>query len=218
MAKKSKIPLVIVGTGGHAKVIGEIAKLNRSFKFLGFIEDHKPLDQACKPVLGGMAFLEKLKKKNKGLRVVIAIGDNAKRRKVAELVGSESVAIIHPQAIVCASATIAPGSVVMAGAVINPHVQIGRHCIVNTGAILDHDCVVEDFASVAPGSVLGGAVTIKCQSAVGMGSVVLHGVTVGAYTVVGAGAVVTKDVADQVVSYGVPAKVIRSREKAESYL
>jgi len=218
MAKKLKIPIVIVGTGGHAKVIAEIAKLNRSFKFLGFLDQKAALDPYCKPVLGDLNCLEKLKKKNKGLRMIVAIGDNAKRRLVVEANGIESVAMVHPEAVVSPSATIAPGSVVMAGAIINPHVKIGHHCIVNTGAILDHDCQMEDFSSVAPGSVLGGAVQIKVQSAIGMGAVILHGVTVGAYSVVGAGAVVTKNIADQVIAYGVPSKTIRSRTKTEPYL
>lgn len=218
MPKKIKIPVVIVGTGGHAKVIAEIAKLNRSFKFLGFVDQKEAVDPACKPVLGDLNCLDKLKKKNKGLRVVFAIGDNAKRRQVAETNTIESVAMVHPKAVVSSSATISPGSVVMAGATINPHVKIGRHCIVNTGAILDHDCLMEDFSSVAPGCVLGGAVQIKCQSAIGIGAVILHGVTVGAYSVIGAGAVVTKDIPEQVVTYGVPSKTIRSRTKTEPYL
>ena len=106
----------------------------------------------------------------------------------------------------------------MAGAVINSGTQVGRHCIVNTSARVDHDSVLGDFVSVAPGATLGGSVHVGEYSAISLGASVIHGITIGHDTVIGAGAVVVRNVDSNVVAYGVPARVVRRRERGQRYL
>ena len=106
--------------------------------------------------------------------IIIAIGDNAKRRQVAlEHEGMRPAMVygkaIHPSAIVDSSAIIGVGTVIMAGAVIQAGARIGKHCIVNTCASIDHDCIVWDYAHIAPGAHLCGHVEVGEGSLVGVG-------------------------------------------------
>lgn len=139
--------------------------------------------------------------------VVIAIGDNAQRMKVAGDWQFAWETVVHPAAYVDPTASLGAGTVVFAGAVIQPGATIGRHVIVNTGATIDHDCVVGDFAHIAPGAHLAGSVKVGAGVLMGIGSVALPGVKIGDWTTVGAGAVVTRDLSGGGVAYGVPAKI-----------
>ncbi len=106
----------------------------------------------------------------------------------------------------------------MAGAVVNPNSNIGRHCIVNTNSSVDHDNHIHDFASVGPGAVTGGGVTLGTYSAIGLGACVAESVRIGKNSVIGAGATVVRDIPDSVIAFGTPARVIRSRALDEPYL
>ena len=100
---------------------------------------------------------------------IVAIGDNADRKRVSkEFRGVWGIAI-HPTAYVSKSAHLEPGVVVMAHAVIQPHAFIGAHAIVNTGATVDHHCRVGAYAHIAPGAHLCGNVEIGEGTLVGVG-------------------------------------------------
>src|SRR5690606_20226419 len=98
---------------------------------------------------------------NTPLPAHLAIGDNRVRRDLAATKPPSGwMQAVHPSALVDPAARIGAGSLVALGAIIQAGASIGAHVIVNTGAIVEHDCVVEDFAHVAPGSVLGGGVHV----------------------------------------------------------
>lgn len=101
---------------------------------------------------------------------IIAIGDNASRKREAEsLMEARFATLIHPGAIVSPSATIGNGTVIMAGAIVQAQARIGRHVIVNTGATVDHHAIIGDFAHIAPGAHLCGGVEIGEGALVGCG-------------------------------------------------
>lgn len=140
-------------------------------------------------------------------QVVLALGANAIRRKLAAAARCRFVSIVHPAAIVDATVRLGAGSVVFAGVVIQPDTAIGAHAIVNTAASIDHDCVLGEAVHVAPGSRLAGNVTLGDEVFLGIGAVVIAGITIGARTTIGAGAAVVRDLPDGVVAVGVPARV-----------
>jgi acetyltransferase-like isoleucine patch superfamily enzyme len=84
--------------------------------------------------------------------------------------------------------------------------------------VLEHESVLKDFASLAPGAVVGGRSTIGERSAVGLGASVKHGISVGDDTIIGANSYVHRDISDELVAYGSPARVVRSREPGDTYL
>ena len=110
------------------------------------------------------------------------------------------------------------GVVIMAGCTINPNSKVGDFCFFATGAILEHDCTMHDFASISAGSLTGGKVVIGKYTALTLGVIVMDRVTIGENVVVGSGSLVTKDLPDNVLVYGTPAVIVRSRKKGEKFL
>jgi sugar O-acyltransferase (sialic acid O-acetyltransferase NeuD family) len=123
--------------------------------------------------------------------------------------GLRPVSIIHSTAFVDESAVLGEGIQVMAGAIILPGVRIGKQCIINTKASVDHDCTLEDGIELTPGVTLCGNVHIETNAWICAGATVLPWIRVGHDSVVGAGSVVTKDVRNNKLVYGVPAREIR---------
>jgi sugar O-acyltransferase (sialic acid O-acetyltransferase NeuD family) len=223
----------VYGASGHGKVVLDIL-LCCGVSVDGFIDDGQPMSVTMGPqaapnpgtlrvpstlVLGlpivgdGDWLAAEAKKAEKGsLAVALGIGDNAARQRISRrcvAAGVEVVSAVHPAAVVARSAVIGGGAVLMAGAVVNPDAVIGTGAIVNTGAVVEHDCSVGIFAHISPNAALGGAARVGDLSHVGLCAAVLPGKAVGARSIVGAGAVVTRDLPDDVVAAGVPARVLR---------
>jgi UDP-N-acetylbacillosamine N-acetyltransferase len=209
--------LVIWGASGHARVVADIVRLRGEHDIAGFLDD---TDGAAgrtflgAPVLGGRDRLASLR--GKGVtHVLLGFGDGAARLRLAPLVRDAGLAFataVHPSAVVAADVAVGDGTVIAAGAVVNPATSLGEHVIVNTRASVDHDCAIGRGAHVAPGATLGGWVRVGEAAWVGLGASVRDRVRIGSGAVVGAGAVVVHDVPDDVVAYGVPARVIRRTE------
>lgn len=201
--------ITVIGAGGHAKVVVATA-LAAGLAVVGVYDDDPALTGTFLfgvPVWGRICDLEIAG----GQPLVLAVGDNATRRRlVALLTGAKWATIVHPRAIVHESVRLEPGCVVFAGAVIQPESRVGAHVIVNTGAIIDHDCRIGDFAHLAPGSCLAGNVRVGDGCLVGVGSVVGPGVRLGDWSVLGAGGVAMSDLPVNTIAVGVPAKVRKS--------
>ncbi len=202
--------IIIVGAGGHGAVVADIVH-----DAVAFV-DELPLKAGTR-VLGlpvfGLAALQEVEHEG----IVIAIGDNALRRAMTERLlaaGERLMSAIHPSAIVAASALIAEGAVVSAGAIVMPRAVVGRGVILNTKSSIDHDCAIGEYAHIAPGATLGGSVRIGEETLIGTGASVVAGVSIGRRSVIGAGAVVVRDIRDDVVALGVPARITRDRRSA----
>ena len=222
---KNKPNIVIIGASGHASVVCDIVRSQDKYRVVGFIDKNLPLGKSCNglEILGREEDIPELVKSVDLQGALIAIGDNYSRwqifkriRKIApELLFVDA---IHPDSCVAETAELGAGTVIMAGVVVNPRCRIGEFCILNTAASLDHDSVMEDYSCLAPGVVTGGNVFIGKFSAVCIGASLTHNIKIGSRTVVGAGSVVLDDLPDQVLAYGTPARVVRSRKKDEPYL
>jgi acetyltransferase EpsM len=207
------IKLVVIGAGGHARVVTDIARL-RGYAIVGFLDDLNPQRHGAErfgaTILGGLDHLGALGQS--GVRCAfVAVGDcHARLRLAAHAAdaGFELPMLAHPSAVLAADTAVGPGTVLAAGAIVNPGARLGGNVIVNTAASVDHDCVIEDGVHVACGARLAGGVQVGRGSWIGIGAVVREGVRIGAGTVIGAGALVLKDVPDLVVAYGAPARVI----------
>lgn len=217
--------IVIIGASGHAKVIIDIVEREKRFTIAGLLDMSRKAGDALLgyPILGPEESLPEWQEVFGIKGGIVAIGDNWIRKKVVEKIrridpNFQFVSSVHPHASIGKNVTIGEGTVVMAGAVINPDSKIGRFCILNTGSSLDHDGKMGDFSSLAPGVTTGGNVEIGAHSAVSLGAHIIHGIRIGAHSVIGAGATVLEDIPDYAVAYGVPARVVREREKGEKYL
>ena len=206
-------PLVVIGGGGHAKVVIELLEDSGAFEIAGCIASGGPESVLGVPVLGDDSCLAR--QYAAGIRkAFVAVGDNSLRRRLSKMVadlGFQLVNAVSPRATVSRRAELRSGIAIMAGAVINSCSRIGSGCIVNTGAVVDHDCLIADWAHVAPGSSLAGNVSIGEGAFLGVGTRVIPHISIGAWATVGAGAVVIRDVPSGATAVGVPAKIIASR-------
>ena len=217
--------IVLIGASEHAKVVMDVIEKEGKYKIYGLIDSFKPAGEKVfgYEILGTEDKLVELFSSGKVTSGLITIGDNWTRFQMAEKVlkllpDFQFVSSVHPSANIARGVTIGVGSVLMAGVVVNSDSTIGDFCIMNTRSSLDHDSVMGDFSSLAPGATTGGKVAIGSFSVVSLGASVVHSVNIGEHTVLGAGALVLQDVPAHCVAYGVPAKVVRTRQAGEKYL
>lgn len=195
--------IILFGASGHCKVVADA--LLASGKTVSLILDDNP---KCGEIFGISVKLfdnDDLIGKN----LLLAIGNNAVRKKLSAKFDANFVTAIHPNSIVSKFATVGTGSVVLAGAIINPDAVIGRHAIVNTGAVIEHDCFVGDFAHISPNASLAGNVSIGEGTHIGIGASVIQGVKIGKWAIIGAGTAVIADVEDFAVVVGTPGRTIK---------
>jgi hypothetical protein len=140
--------IVIVGAGGHCKVvidtIEEINKIEKTYEILGILDDSKEIKKVLGyPILGDT---ESLKNFDEDVDYHIAIGNNEVREKIyINNKSREFISIKHPSSIVSKYAIIEIGSYIGAGVIINAETYIGMGTIVNTGSIIEHDAHVGEF-------------------------------------------------------------------------
>ena len=208
--------IIILGAGGHGRVVLDIVQQAREHVVKGFLDSNPQLwgrrvDGV--PVLGGTDLLPDLAAK--GIEgAVVAIGDNGIRRQFADQVdasGLELANAIHPSANLARTVTVGCNVVIAAGALVCAHCQIGDSVILNTGCIVDHESMVGTAAHICPGVKLAGHVTIESGAFVGIGATVIQNVRIGYDAVIGAGSVVIEDVEPMTTVVGVPARTIKNK-------
>lgn len=208
-----KHKLLLIGAGGHCKVIVDLLLKSKEYDVAGIIDLKSRIGDNVFgiPVVGTDSDLKKFAKQ--GIKYcfisVGSAGDPSLRAKLyglARKAGFLFPNLIHPSALASSQAALGDGNYIAPGVIINAGTQIGNNCILNTGAIIEHDCKLGDFVHLSPGAVLSGGVMIGDHSHIGSGSVVIQGLKIGTRAIVGAGSVVTKNVRSGTVVYGNPSK------------
>jgi UDP-perosamine 4-acetyltransferase len=214
-----KTPVIVLGGGGHSKVVIDAIRSISKFKILGITDPaiKKGTKVSNYLVIGNDTVLFSSKKRMNAL-LVLGFGNqrsDLKRKNVYEklkTVGYSFATIIHREACIAKSSSIGEGAQVMAKSVIQPDSAIGENTIINTSAIIEHDCFIGKHCHIAPGAILGGNVRVGDSSFVGLGSRVLPGVKIGKNVTIGAGAVVLHDIEDGKTVAGVPCKELGKRK------
>lgn len=205
--------LIIVGAGGHAREVAWVAgEAKVKWHLIGFLDD-KSLSQEQTNfgvrVLGGVADWPK----HSHASFVIAIGSPRVRRDVLkrmlELGTPRFATIVHRSVIHAPEVRIGEGSMVMAGCVLSTNIQVGCHAILNQSITAGHDSNIEDFCTLAPRVTLSGNVKIRQGGELGTAVCVRQGLTIGRGAMVGMGSVVIRDVGDNELVLGVPARFTR---------
>ncbi len=208
------LPVIILGAGGHAKVLIDTLLL-RTVEITGIVDpdlDKHGTSILGIPVIGNDQVVHK---HGPGAVMLVngvgSVKQPALRKHLFDTFkarGFSFASVLHPSAVIAVGVLLAEGVQVMAGSVIQPGCVIGRNTIINTRASVDHDCTISDHVHVAPGVTLSGNVAVMEGVHIGAGATVLQGVRIGRNSIIGAGAVVLQDVPEAVLVFGVPGKVI----------
>jgi UDP-perosamine 4-acetyltransferase len=212
-----RMKVVGIGAGGHAKILIELLAQAGKYDLVGFTDAGRErwgTEFMGYPILGGDEMLAELH--TKGVQAAfIGVGavDGAGTRLRAKLfrqaidLGFQMPTLIHSKGVVSPSMTIGVGSVVMAGAVLSADVRVGDNVTIYSGTLIEHDSVIDDHVHMSPGVHLAGGVHIGEGAFIGIGASVIHGIRVGRWATIGAGTVVLKDLPENVVAVGVPARL-----------
>ena len=192
-------PVVILGAGGHAKVVMDMLTLAEREILCFVVPEKKPEDYFYGyKILQENEFIDKYSPEN----IVLANGIGSlpkenQRWLVAENMRKKGycfMSIAHPSAVIADDVKLSEGVQIMAGVVIQSGSEIGRDTIINTGALIDHDCKISDKCHIAPGVVCSGGVQIGQRTHIGTGASIIQNISIGEDTIVAAGSVVYKDV------------------------
>jgi sugar O-acyltransferase (sialic acid O-acetyltransferase NeuD family) len=197
--------VILQGGGEHARVVLDCL-LDQGANVLGLFDPKYSGSLFDRPQLGeyNPALFPEAK-------AVVAIGDNAIRKKVAGFTAHDFANAIHPSSIRSSFIQLGVGNMILHRAIIQAQSTISNHVIVNTGAQIDHDCVIGDFVHLGPGVVLCGCVSVGTGAFIGAGALVIPGKKIGAWATVGAGSVVITDIPDGAMAVGNPARIIKRR-------
>lgn len=130
--------LLIVGAGGYGKLVKEIAELS-GFSEVEFLDDNSPV------AVGKIDELEKLEDRYDGS--IVAIGNPEIKEKIYKKL-RHPVSLIHPSAVVSATAIIGGGCVIEAQAVVNSEAVVKDGSFICAGAVVNHNSVVEEYCQI----------------------------------------------------------------------
>jgi acetyltransferase EpsM len=209
---------IIIGHGGHSKVITDMLLTNPRNKIVGYLDNkYKEIHFNKNQIYGPILWAKVIAKYYEDIKFIFAIGDNKARQSIVKNLNlpiKYYSTITHPSATLSPSVKLGFGTVVMPHAVINADAIIGDHCIINSGAVVEHDCVIEDFVHVCPHSTLTGSVQLAEGVLAGAGSTIIPKVKIGKWATIGAGATVTHNIPSYCTAVGIPAKVKSANQKS----
>lgn len=206
---------IIIGGGGHAKVVASLLKKHKKLNPIGY------LDIMDRGVLNGLPYMgsddglpniiseHKLKYGALGIGLMQNFETRLLTIERIKASGLLLIPIVSPQAIVSDDVRLGDGSVIMDGAIIQPGSVFGDYSILNTGAIVDHDCSVGNMVHIAIGAKISGGVSIGNDVFIGAGSTLIQGVQISANVVIGAGTTVIYNINSPGMYVGTPARRIQ---------
>lgn len=165
---------VIYGAGGHALVVADLVRVGGG-QVAAFFDDQPQ-------AMSGATVMPYTADHCEHARLIIGIGNNRVRQKLAEKVKHTFATLIHPSAYVAPDAEVGAGTVILANAVVQAKAKIGNHVIINAGVCVDHEAVLHDFVTVYPQAYIGGGAILETGVLVNPGAVILRASRVAAGT------------------------------------
>lgn len=214
--------MIIVGAKGFAKEVLEVLHQLNQLDHLVFYDD---VNEDAPAFLYEKFPILRTKEaaayyfKTVDNRFTIGIGNPALRKKLAlefEAMGGVFTSTISPLAqIGHYGNTIGPGCNIMTGTVLTNDIKIGQGVLINLNCTVGHDSKIGDFVELSPGVHVSGNCNIGDFTVFGTNATMLPKLNVGKNVIVGAGSVVTKDLPDNCVAVGIPAKIIKELSPLE---
>lgn len=158
--------LLIIGAGGHGKVVKEVAEAVGYDKIV-FLDDNS--EEAVGKIADSKQFVQEYQ------AAFVGIGNNKFRNELLQRLeqeGYEIPVLLHPTAYISKTAVIGKGTVVEPKAIVNANSKVGSGCIISVGAIVDHDVVLEDCVHVNAGAICKAGSFVAKETKLEAGQVV----------------------------------------------
>lgn len=206
--------VIILGSGGHARVLLEILN-DQNYPILGMTDvcnEKWGSDVAGVPVLGND--LTVFEYNPKSIILVNGLGSTQQttiRSDVFNLFFHKTyqfLSLTHLTAYKSISAITGSGTQLLAGSIVANQARLGNNVLVNTRAVVEHDCIIHDHCHLATGSIICGQTIVEERVHIGAGATIIQGLSIGKNATIAAGAVVVKDVPPNVLVAGIPARII----------
>jgi sugar O-acyltransferase (sialic acid O-acetyltransferase NeuD family) len=214
--------MLIIGAKGFAKEVLEVLQQLDQLENLCFYDDvttdipDKLYDKF--PILKTNKEAE-IYFKEVSNNFTIGIGNPVLRRKLYDKftsLGGEFTSTVSPFAQVGFFGNqIENGCNIMTGTIITSDIQVMKGTLINLNCTIGHDSIIGNFVELSPGVHISGNCTIGDFTVFGTNATMLPKLTVGKNVIVGAGSVVTKDLPDNCVAVGIPAKIIKELSPLE---
>ena len=197
--KKKIKPIIVLGLGGHAKVLIDIL-LQTGNKIIGISDPNENNMKKYRGLNILSSDSEIYNYSTKDIELVNGIGLYTHRELSSKLTkkfkqkGYVFANVIHPSAYISTKTKLGYGVQIMAGAILQTGVSVGNFSIVNTGAIIDHDCLINESCHISPGVTMCGNVTIGKKTHIGAGSTIIENIDIGSKCNIVAGSVIFKNI------------------------
>lgn len=204
--------IILFGGGGHCYAsIALIKSLGEYLPSIVYDDDPKRNN------IMGVPMKQYHYEDTAGKSMCISIGNNQIRKiKASKFASTKFPSFVHKSSVVYPSVSIGKGSLILPNAVLDAESTVGDFCIVNNNATVSHNVILENYVHVAINVAIAGGVRVGEGTLLGAGSIILPEVTIGKWAVIGAGSVVTKNVPDNALVYGNPAKIIKNNSIEKS--
>lgn len=216
--------LVICGEGGLGhEVLGLVLQLQKaglkSYDEILFLDDDtaKTGYMGYKAMPSGDVF-EKYGMED--TKFVIAIGEPVYRTKLIKEIKDRNYkfeTLIHPTASIGDNTSIGDGTVVQWGSFISCDCKIGENCFFQPSSNVGHDCVIGDDCTVSTNAAISGGVVIGNDTYLAVGVTVIQGAKIGSNSVLGMGSVVVRNIPDNVIAMGNPARAMKHKDDARVF-
>lgn len=212
--------MLIIGAKGFAKELFEVCSQLRYTENTSFYDDVS--NDLPKSIFDKFPILRnedeaKLYFQNQDRRFILGLGNPLLRKQMVDKftkLGGRLTSIISPKANIAKHQVIIErGATILDGAHITSSVKIGSALLMYPNSVVTHDCVLGDFVDISPGATLLGRCILGSFVSVGSNTSILPNVKIGSYVQIGAGSVVTKDIPDNSLVVGAPARVIKKIDK-----
>ena len=209
--------IVILGAGGMGRETFEVVEdtfgNDSNYRVKGFLSDVPNMLDGFKgypPLLGTIKDYQV----QPNDRFILAIGDVAGRRKIAESIlarGGEFINLIHPTAKVFRTAEIGRGVIIFPFCHIGANSKIGDFCLINSQVFVGHDVILGNFSELAPQATLGGGVRTGEECFVCLNATVAPKTKLGNRVIISQGSTTKENQADDNFVEGVPGEIFKRR-------
>lgn len=211
--------LGIYGAGGVGREARDIAELLGLWDETVFIDD-----------IAGEGLLHGLKRmpyekfcrcyNPEATEIIVAVGEPEHKIALYHKVkhaGYLLTKLVHPMACISPSAVLGEGVIVKMGSFISCDTVIEANTSIEIGCMIAHDCVIQESSQISSGVSLGGGSMVGTGVFIGMNACVKEKTKIGSHSIIGMGSIVLRDIPENVIAWGNPAKAQSPRNGARVF-